>query len=258
MELKSLPLYGGISVLDSIVETYQYAPHWHEEYVIAVYRDGAKNYQCGRYRGVAQTSDLLIISPGTVHSAKTFDGLGWNYLSLYMDSAQFSLATGVEEEAIFSRISDFSQLSGRTGFIRKLFQVFDGGSAAELAFGEWLIELLQEIPDNPGFGLEIPPYLVRAYERIMDDPSRPLTLDELSSLAGVSPEHLSRSFKDVYGISPFQLLIAGRIQRAKTLISTGSPLSDAAVAAGFSDQSHMTRWMKRAFGINPGVIRKYQ
>ena len=258
MDLYSLNILGGISVLDSIVDTYQYSPHWHEEYVIAIYRDGAKQYQCGRHHGIAKADDLLIIAPGTVHSAMTFDGIGWSYLSLYLTSSQCSKATGINEETLVSKIHDFSQLSYQSGLVRQAFQVFDAGTGSNIAFCEWLIALLDTVPKCVYEYSYTPPNLVRVYEQIMDDPTMPIAMDELSAIAGVTPEHLSRSFKQSYGLSPFQLLIAARIQTARKLITKGVPLATAAVSAGFSDQSHMTRWIKRAFGVSPGFFRRYQ
>jgi hypothetical protein len=132
MDLYCLNFLGGISVLDRIVDTYRYSPHWHEEFVIAIYQDGAKQFQCGRHRGIAKTDDLLIIAPGTVHSAMTFDGIGWNYRSLYLTSVQLSKATGLEEKTLITRIHDFSQLSCRAGLARQAFQIFDAGTGTDI------------------------------------------------------------------------------------------------------------------------------
>jgi AraC-like DNA-binding protein len=36
------------------------------------------------------------------------------------------------------------------------------------------------------------------------------------------------------------------------MIRAGTPLSEVAVAAGFADQSHMSRLFKRTYGLTPG------
>ena len=43
-----------------------------------------------------------------------------------------------------------------------------------------------------------------------------------------------------------------RLDRARGLIRAGQPLGQAAAAAGFADQSHMSRHFKRAYGLSPG------
>jgi AraC-like DNA-binding protein len=46
-----------------------------------------------------------------------------------------------------------------------------------------------------------------------------------------------------------------QLDRARELIAAGVRLADAAAATGFSDQSHMTRRFKQAYGLAPGEWR---
>jgi AraC-like DNA-binding protein len=43
--------------------------------------------------------------------------------------------------------------------------------------------------------------------------------------------------------------------RARALIAAGEPLAEAAAAAGFADQPHLTRHFVRAYGYTPGAWR---
>jgi len=42
------------------------------------------------------------------------------------------------------------------------------------------------------------------------------------------------------------------LQRAREMISRGEPLAGIAVETGFTDQSHLNRQFKKAFGMTPG------
>jgi AraC-like DNA-binding protein len=42
-----------------------------------------------------------------------------------------------------------------------------------------------------------------------------------------------------------------RLALARAAIERGLPLAEAAVRAGFADQSHMTRQFKRTYGLTP-------
>ncbi len=86
---------------------------------------------------------------------------------------------------------------------------------------------------------------------------RRLSLDELAEVAGVHPVHLARAFRANYDASPGEYLRQLRVDwAAKELRSTGRPLADIAMDAGFADQSHFTRVFRAAYGAPPGAWRK--
>ncbi len=82
-------------------------------------------------------------------------------------------------------------------------------------------------------------------------------LADLARSAGVSEFHFIRCFKISFGVSPYQFVMQKRLEHAVALISTSSePLAEIALRCGFSDQSHMTRTLKKGIGITPGAIRR--
>jgi AraC family transcriptional regulator len=84
-----------------------------------------------------------------------------------------------------------------------------------------------------------------------------LSLAELAGLAGLSLSRLKTQFRNSFGIPPHQYVMQRRVSRAEALIRTsGLPLSQIALAAGFAHQSHMANSMKRLLGINPGTIAR--
>lgn len=78
-------------------------------------------------------------------------------------------------------------------------------------------------------------------------------LDDLAAIGGVSQFQLLRGFSRMTGLTPHAYLVQRRLQKARKLIANGVPLADAAHAAGFADQSHMTRLFVRTYGMSPGV-----
>ena len=66
----------------------------------------------------------------------------------------------------------------------------------------------------------------------------------------------SRQFRKTIGDSPHQFLMRCRMERALGLLTdAGHPLSDIAIACGFSDQAHLTRLFKRFTGKTPRQYR---
>jgi AraC-like DNA-binding protein len=92
----------------------------------------------------------------------------------------------------------------------------------------------------------------RAKTRIEDSLAENVTLAELAREARVTPFHLIRSFQAVTGLTPHQYLIQRRLARARSLLRTGSTVTEVAHAVGFADQSHLHRHFKRVVGLTPG------
>jgi transcriptional regulator GlxA family with amidase domain len=83
-----------------------------------------------------------------------------------------------------------------------------------------------------------------------------ITNTALAEVAGLSTCHFARVFKQTEGMSPHQYVLHCRIKRAKELLAgTEMPLSEIAIAAGFSDQSHYTRCFREIIGVTPGDYR---
>ncbi len=73
---------------------------------------------------------------------------------------------------------------------------------------------------------------------------------------GVSLRTLERLVKSNTGEPPYFWLSLARARKAARSLTHISNLSDAACAAGFADQSHMSREMKKWFGQTPLQIKE--
>jgi len=84
-----------------------------------------------------------------------------------------------------------------------------------------------------------------------------LSVSMLSSIAGLSRSHFSHAFRASVGRTPHAHIVRLRIERAmKLLIETDVPLSEIALATGFSDQAHFSNKFRRAAGMTPTQWRK--
>ena len=84
-----------------------------------------------------------------------------------------------------------------------------------------------------------------------------VSLESLAAIAGVSPTHFSRAFKQSTGMPPFKWLLHRRIERAKTLLADAPiPIAGVALAVGFSAQPQFTTAFRRATGMTPGAWRR--
>lgn len=75
-------------------------------------------------------------------------------------------------------------------------------------------------------------------------------------MAGLSPFHFLRSFQAQYHATPQQTLMALRLFEAKRLLAAGETPAQTALAAGLTDQAHLTRAFTRRYGVTPARYQK--
>ncbi len=98
--------------------------------------------------------------------------------------------------------------------------------------------------------------LQRVTDYIHDHLAYDLTLAELAGIANLSPSHFKALFKQSVGMPVHQYVIRSRVAHATELVLGGTlPLCDVALQAGFANQSHMARCMRRVTGVTPGALR---
>lgn len=97
----------------------------------------------------------------------------------------------------------------------------------------------------------------RVLERMRAGLGGPLPVAELAAEAGLSEAHFARAFRATLGEPPHRLLLRWRLERAGRLISDrGVEPAEAALAAGFFDQAHLTHAMRRHRGTTPGALAR--
>lgn len=97
----------------------------------------------------------------------------------------------------------------------------------------------------------------RLQEFIEANLDQDLSLPALAREAGVSSLYLPRAFRNAFGQSPHQYVIARRIERAKHLLRMGElTVAEVSAASGFSSQSHLAGWFARIVGVSPAAFRR--
>jgi AraC family transcriptional regulator len=104
---------------------------------------------------------------------------------------------------------------------------------------------------------KFPRWLDKATDFVNDNFFESFALDDVAKIAGVHPVHLARVFREKHGCTIGEYLRHLRVEFACRQISTTDTLlGEIALAAGFADQSHLTKTFKAYFGLNPSEYRK--
>lgn len=103
------------------------------------------------------------------------------------------------------------------------------------------------VPDDP---------VARALTLMAERCEEPLTVAELAAAVGLAPSRFHERFRAQTGTTPARRLAELRLNRAEALLRAGDlSLAEVALAVGFSDQSALTRSLRRRRGTTPGALR---
>ena len=101
-----------------------------------------------------------------------------------------------------------------------------------------------------------------AVERVIrmmhDRLDEPLTLQEMSKTAYISPYHFNRIFRQITGIPPNQFFYALRLETAKRLLlTTNTNVTDVCFDVGYNSLGTFIRRFTALVGLSPGHFRSF-
>lgn len=99
--------------------------------------------------------------------------------------------------------------------------------------------------------------VARAVREVRERFGRPLRVERLAALAGLSSWQFGRRIRRLFGLTPAQLVIKTRVDAACALLREGDlPLAEVALRCGYADQSAFTRQFRAVAGLSPARYRE--
>ena len=236
-----------------------YDKHSHPHFSIGAITGGHSHYLNQRSLQEVGPGSLVLMNPEEVHACNPIADQPWSYLMFYLDTDW--LRSQQEEAGLGGEFRPFDMTASRDPLLyqglqhlhHQLVQAPDP-LAREVACHLFSRQLLARL--TPARWDDRPPqHLQRAAELMQDDSASPLSLSQLSAVAGLTPSHFVRAFSQHYGMTPHAYLLDRRIRHARTLLKQGQPLAEVALASGFADQAHFQRQFKRRVAATPGQYR---
>jgi len=106
-------------------------------------------------------------------------------------------------------------------------------------------------------GARLERHLLRARDLVDSRYAEPLDLRRLACEAHVSARHFSRSFRRVFGETPYQYLLSRRLERARHLLrTTEMPVGEICLEVGFTSVGSFTTTFRRHVGVSPTSFRQ--
>lgn len=225
--------------------------------------------------------DIAVINPTEPFSLQTSDDCGQIVIKLesdvLADVAQKRFAISVEPPIRF----DTAAGSVRNASIARVIDLIcdeadrsgagESGPRTERMLAELLAVALIEglahsqagavahAPDGPG----IAPWYVKRVEEYIDlHADKPLTIADMTAIAGVSERALYNGFRTWRGTSPKSYLKAIRLDRVRTELlghkSTAGTVSDIARECGFRHMGNFARDYRQRFGERPSETLRFR
>jgi AraC-like DNA-binding protein len=233
--------------------------HTHDQYGIGVVDAGGHASWSGRGQVEAGPGSFISVNPGEVHDGRAIGGRPRAWRILYFDPA----ALAAMRDDIMEDAPDAFTFAAPVFADRGLHQLFEDAfrharphaqidvtMPCETAILRLVARLRSHSTTRPRDDASTA-CIRRALQRIDADPAAPVTLIELAKESGVSRYQLIRAFARELGLTPHAYILQRRIALAQRLIRAGCDLAEVAARAGFYDQSHLTRWFVRQFGVTP-------
>lgn len=249
------------------IEAYQFTGvaqpfpnHFHAHYVIGLVESGTRCMTCRNKTYLLGPGSVLLLNPGDNHGCVQSGGEGFSYRALNIpeDSMRrLSEAAGEQVVPVFTQsVVCEEALACSLRVVHEMLlrgaPEFEKEEQMLLMFALLLRHTAQPAAQDAPPGHEA---VEKACVFMRRHFAGRVSLEEICRAAGLSKSTLLRAFTKAKGITPYRYLETIRIQQAAALLRRGVPTAQAALRAGFSDQSHFTNYFSSFIGVPPGVYR---
>lgn len=247
----------GIEARSSTYTQRAFRTHTHRECIVSLVEAGGTRFSLGGALHTARAGQLVVIEAGRPHACNPDPATGISYRLLSLDEGWLAGAAQGAAPRFPAPVLDDPELFAAW---RELHEAYVWGAPAHEKQA-LLLACLRELvarhaeagpagtaPEHPSVAN---PSIAKVRRHIEANPGRFAPLDDLARLAGLSRHHFLRVFKAETGLPPHAFQIQQAIEHAKILLADGMPISQAALDAGFADQSHFSRLFREFTGATP-------
>ncbi len=249
---------------------YKMAHHWHSETELLYIQKGRFLLSLNGKEYVLEEGDLCYISEGALHGGLpqdcVYECLCFNSNALLKHS---NLVSDYLKDVENSRALILPVFTRRQpGILKCASRMF---AAVRSKKSGWELLALAGLYDFYGTVIqqdyrETPPdstvfqrlrQIKMALEFIEQNYQKPITLEQLAHVSGLSAKYFCRYFRNILNKTPIDYLNYYRVERACFLLEDNKlSVTDVAYACGYNDSSYFVRCFKKYKGITPNQYAK--
>jgi AraC-like DNA-binding protein len=252
LRLSWSPAVSGAELYDGEdIETFATDWHFHEGWQLVALTKGERHYQLRNGSVIARPGRLIVLPPRIVHKARCIERGKTSFKIATIPKVSFDV--GAASAAISQ--SAPRMVDAFVSVFRMLTSA-DHGKAKAMILCRLQEILAESISTSGSSSSKLPPLVLEIESYMLERLDQVPSLDQLSSLVGLSRYHFAHTFSKHVGLSPLAFHSRARLMRARQLIAQGWSLAETAAYLKFSDQSHFGRHFKRVYDMTPGEYQQ--
>jgi len=244
------------NLLEASFTNKTFAPHFHDEYSIALITTGNHNFTCNKDDFSARPGDIRLINPYDIHVCKSKT---WGYITFtpdnnFVEAFSESCQKELHNITFANPVIQNHKLSQLFLDLNSATKEWQDELMAENILEELVVNLISSYSNCTIKTKEISysrAKLSQVVEYMKSNFDESLKLENLAEISGLSKYHFLRKFKEEFNMTPHAYLLQIRIHNAKNMLLENTNLSEIAISCGFSDQSHFTRVFNKVYGMSP-------
>lgn len=247
------PAVPGVSeVFHARFTDHAYPPHTHEDWAMLIVDDGAVRYDLDRREHGALGSMITLLPPQVAHDGRSAHRGGFRKRVIYLEPAAIGpdlIGASVDHPELIDPLlrHRVEQLHATLAAPGEELQ----SQSRLVLITERLRQHLRDRSKEPAARRPDRPVARKLRDLLDEHLADGVDLERAAGDLGVAPTYLIRAFTGSYGLPPHRYLTGRRVDHARRLLLDGMPIAEAAVAAGFYDQAHLTRHLRRMINTTP-------
>lgn len=238
--------------------------HYHNFYEIFYLLSGKCHFLLKDSVYELEKGDLVYIAPGELHHSLYNEGENCEICMIYFKKEYLLINNADTTHSFMGSVPALY----RDNFVNLLSRMLSEYARIDEYSDNFLSVYLQELllmlmrhsvlaEKEPALLNSKDADILLATKYIYKNFKQPLTLEQVSNVASLSPTYFSKKFKQTTGMGFKEYLNYVRLKHAQAaLLTTDSTITEIALEYGFNDSNYFKDLFKKVYGKSPREFRK--
>ena len=258
--------------VDAFHPRYIMPSHWHKEWELIRVRRGGLTIRADEQSFSAYAGDILLLPESSLHGGDPTDNCEYECFIFDLHGL-FRTSENIKRHLRpFYRLEQLPLILYPAGQFptiadaaARIMAGCSEGSWDELALLGGLCDLFAQLQRLNLYttGSALPSarsQQLASIKSVLDyveqEYTSPITLNDLSARAGMSPNYFCRVFRQITHQTPIEYVLSYRVEQAANLLSDSElPITSVSLNCGFNDHSYFNRVFRRLKGMTPRQYR---